>query len=153
MVHRSSVRAAQGFTLMEVMITVAIVGILAAVAIPSYRDYVIRGRILDATSALADHRVRMEQFFMDNRRYTTVLGGGVCGAATRASSPKDSFAMTCVANDSTYTITADGLGSAGMAGFAYSIDHNNARKTKTAPADWIMTHNETCWILKKDGSC
>ena len=71
------VRPARGFTLIELMITVAIAAILAAVAIPMYRDYVVRSRIIDATSRLSDFRVRMEQYFMDNRTYDA--GGGKCG--------------------------------------------------------------------------
>ena len=47
-------RPAGGFTLIEVMVTVAIVAILAAIAYPSYRDYVLRGRLVDATTGLAE---------------------------------------------------------------------------------------------------
>ena len=63
---------AHGFTLLEVMITVAIVGILAAIAIPSYGDYVTRSRIVEATNALGDYRNRMEKFFLDNRLTLTM---------------------------------------------------------------------------------
>ena len=57
-------RRARGFTLIELMVTVAIAAILASVSIPMYRDYVLRSRIIDATSKLSDFRVRMEQYFM-----------------------------------------------------------------------------------------
>ena len=56
-----------GFTLIELMITVAIIGILAAVAYPGYQDYVIRGKIPEATNTLSSTRVRLEQYYKDNR--------------------------------------------------------------------------------------
>ena len=55
--------------MIEVMIVVAIVAILAAIALPNYADYVKRGKIIEATSALSDLRTRYEQFFLDNRTY------------------------------------------------------------------------------------
>ncbi len=61
----------RGFTLIELMITVAIVAILAAIALPSYRDYILRGQVVDATNGLAGMRADMERFFQDNRTYAT----------------------------------------------------------------------------------
>ena len=66
---------ARGFTLIEVMIVVAIVAVLAAIALPNYADYVKRGKIIEATSALSDLRTRYEQYYLDNRTYA----GGCAG--------------------------------------------------------------------------
>ncbi len=61
-----------GFTLIEVMITVAVIAILAAVALPSYIEYVTRSKLVEAKTNLSDMRTRLEQYFLDNRKYPSV---------------------------------------------------------------------------------
>jgi type IV pilus assembly protein PilE len=63
----SRVVRSAGFTLFVALITVAIIGILASIALASCADCERRGKTLDATNKLADQRVCTEQFFMDNR--------------------------------------------------------------------------------------
>ena len=71
----------KGFTLVELMIVVAIIGILASIVVPSYTDYVKRGKAAEATATLADLKNRMEQCFQDNRDYTHASCAALC--ATR----------------------------------------------------------------------
>jgi type IV pilus assembly protein PilE len=145
---RSSLQrsAGRGFTLIEMMIVVAVIGILAAIAIPSYVDYVRRGKIINATQRLSDARVRMEQAFLDNRAYPTA-----CPAFVTAAASNDAFAFTCSANTATtYTVQADGIAAKGMSGFQYTINERNQR-TSTGPTGWTASNN--CWIVRKDGSC
>lgn len=143
-----------GFTLIEVMITVAIVGILAAIAVPSYNEYVQRARITEATSSLSDMRNKMEQYFQDNRTWTP--GGGItlpCNPGTVAPLPvSQNFTFTCVGlGANTYTVVATGNAGSSMAGFQYSINQFNQRVTMAVPAGWQIRPN--CWVLKKDGTC
>ncbi|MCK5668161.1 MAG: type IV pilin protein [Gammaproteobacteria bacterium] len=62
-----------GFTLMELMVTVAIVGILAAVALPRYRSSVLRSARSEGKSALLEAATRQEQYYLDNKTYTAVM--------------------------------------------------------------------------------
>jgi len=133
-----------GFTLIEVMITVAIIGILAAVALPAYNEYVIRGRIPDATANLATKRVQLEQYFQDNRTY---VGAPACNADSAASKY---FDFSCSASDATsYTLQA--VGKAGMTGFSYTLNQSNAKATPAVPAGW--TGSASCWVVRKSGDC
>jgi type IV pilus assembly protein PilE len=130
-----------GFTLIELMIVVAIVAILASIALPSYNDYVRRGKIQEATSTLAANRVRMEQYFQDNRTY---VGATLETTGTRYFTYVFSVAPTATV----YTITATGVVARDMSGYSYTVDQNNA---KTSLADGTV--GATCWLNKKGGSC
>jgi len=61
----------KGFTLIELMITILIVAILASIAIPSYREYVIRGNRTAAQAVMMEIATRQQQFFVANRTYAT----------------------------------------------------------------------------------
>jgi len=67
-------RRATGFTLIELMITMAVIAILAAVAYPSYQDYIRRGIRSAGQQYLMDLAQREEQLFVDQRQYTNVIG-------------------------------------------------------------------------------
>src|SRR5450432_2406556 len=111
----------KGFTLIELMITVAVVGILLKLALPAYSDYVKRGKLVEGTSTLSDGRVKMEQFFQDNP--TTGYVGGPAPAATTNFTYATSTALIPAPTATTYTIVATGIGS--LAGFVYTINQNN----------------------------
>lgn len=131
-----------GFTLIELMIVVAVIGILAAIAIPNYSAYIKRGKAAEATSNLATLRVKMEQYFQDNRTYI----GGACSPTSGA----QYFTYTCsVAPTATaYTLKATGISAQGMANFEFTLDQNNV---KTSTFDGTV--GSTCWLTKKGGTC
>ena len=98
-----------GFTLLEVLITVVIVGILAAIALPSYEYFVTRSRIIEATTALGDMRSQMEKFFMDNRTYDSAGKCAIDAAMTTYNAnTANKFALTCAGDAVSYVITATG---------------------------------------------
>lgn len=146
-------RKSAGFTLIELMITVAIIGILAAVAVPAYTDYITRGKIPEATSALASMRIRLEQFYQDNRNY------GSDDANCLVPSPAaDNFTYTCNwgagGTSQSYTVTATGVAGRGMGGFAYTIDQAGNRQTTQLPAAWGTAPPAiACWVVRRGGGC
>jgi len=137
---------ARGFTLIELMITVAIVSILASVALPAYTDYVIRGNVPQATSRLATLQVQMEQFFQDNRTYVGAPGCVADSASNRL------FNFSCSEQTAgAYTLQA--VGKASMAGFTYTVNQQNVRTTGAVPTGWSAPVPNTCWVTRKGGLC
>lgn len=136
----------RGFTLIELLIAVGVIAILAAIAYPSYADYILRGRLVDATNALSASRATMEQFYQDNRTYV----GGPC---TTSLAVRD-FTVACAApTATTYLVTATGSGVTDH--FVFSIDQDGTRRTTSLPAPWGSppANGFPCWITKRGETC
>lgn len=140
----------KGFTLIELMITVVVIGILASIAVPAYSNYVLRGKLTEAMTELAAMRVKLEQYYQDNRTYA-----GACAAGTVAPLPSGTkyFTYSCpTLSASAFTVTAAGVDSQGTGAFVYTIDQSNTKQTTDAPTDW-GTMPVNCWITKKGETC
>ena len=133
-----------GFTLIELMLAVAIVGILTAVALPSYSSYVLRTRLAEAHSALAATQPQLEQFWSSGSTGHTYAGFDKVPASTT------NFTYELQDADETgYTLVATGRAAA--AGFVYTLDEAGRRATTGAPSDW--TKRSDCWVDRKAGTC
>lgn len=135
-----------GFSLIELMIAVAIIGVLASIAMPAYRDYVLQSTITDATSVLSARRVLMEQYFQDNRTYVGADAAGTPGLCDVGTSKSYDFSCSVAPAATIYTLMAAGKGNA--AGFSFTLNQDNT-KTSAGPSGWGS--GADCWITKKSG--
>ncbi|WP_084282490.1 type IV pilin protein [Deefgea rivuli] len=111
-----------GFSLIEMMITVAIIGILASIALPSYQQYIIKTRRTDVQQTITSQAQAFERYFTSNGRYTST--GTTCAVANSSNtyytitsdcSTANTFTVTATpitgksqANDGTITLTNTG---------------------------------------------
>jgi prepilin-type N-terminal cleavage/methylation domain-containing protein len=143
-----SPRHGAGFTLIELMVTVSIVAILTAIAYPSYRNYVLRGQVVNATNGLAEMRANMERYYQDNRTYA----GAAAPCATAAT--YGNFSVSCDGTPTLTTFSVQAVGSGPVNGFTYKVNQLNVRSTTIAapaPSAWIITCTAS-WATAA-GSC
>ncbi len=140
-----------GFTLIELMITVAIVAILAAVVVPNYSDYVRRSALSEAFSNLADMRVKMDQFYQSNRNYGSADTCGHDGTAARidfAVGGKFTYAceLTGPASRENEAFRLTATGSSGSAvGHVFTLNSDNAKGTTKFKGNTVT---KSCWLVK-----
>jgi type IV pilus assembly protein PilE len=137
-------RKTLGFTLIELMVAVAVLAILSAIAYPSYIDYIKRGRIADALSPLSQFRLQMEQASQDNGNY----GATACAISPPANTNYFSFSCTLGNPATTFSAKASGIGM--MTGYAYTVDEIGSQKTTAYPGRSSLP--ASCW-LTRPGDC
>jgi type IV pilus assembly protein PilE len=128
--------------MVELMITVAIIGILSAVAIPAYGNYVQRARTTEAFTALGGLQAGAEQYWSNNRTFVDM----------KIPDETANFKYTAATSASAYKVTATGKSK--MLGLAYTIDQAGTRATPTAEGNFISWGTSTsCWVDRKGGMC
>ena len=128
------VKNQRAFTLIELMITVAIIGVLAAVAVPSYTQYVVRSKLTEGSQSLASYGVVMNQYLADNGSYVTAAGA--CGRTL----PTTPAYMTYTCTGTATTFTAQMTGTLSGTTYTFTLDQLGNRATTSPVA-------ATCWKI------
>lgn len=134
-------RFQQGLTLVEVMVTVALLGIIAAVALPNYSAYMTNSRVPPGLEQLASTATRLEQFYQDFGTY----GASTCGNGLAMPTPTNYKQLSCTLKSSGqgFDLVAEGDGK--LAGYKYTVDHRGVRRTLSHPKG---VPSSSCWSVK-----
>ncbi len=143
----------KGFTLIELMIVVAIIGILAAVAIPAYQDYIARAQVSEAVSLMGSAKTPLAEYFADKGAWPTMLSdvlGNSTGKYTASITGVNSGVVAGTA--STYTVQAT-MRTAGV-NAAISAGTVQLRSTDSAKS-WLCTQGTVSPLASKylPGAC
>ena len=136
-----------GFSLVELLISIGIVGILASVAIPSYISFTTNRDVSNALANLMNLSTRMEKELMDNKQYASSENGGyTCNIP--ASNTED-YTFSCTASDDKhYTWTA----TSGNNDYVYSINESGDKTTSSYKGS-TPSDATNCWKISDAGGC
>ena len=128
------------------MVALTIAAIIAAFAVPAYRDHALRSYLPEMSSGLQLSALRLEQYYQDHRSYRS---GTACGI-TLPSSERFIFSCSVPTDGQSFVLTATGSGV--MAEFAYTIDQLGQTRTISLPAAWGVAPLD-CWVMKRSATC
>ena len=135
----------RGFTLVELMITVGIIGVLTAVAVPSYRNHVMRSKRSEATVILLRIQSAQEKFFLQNNAYSANLAGAPpagLGMVTVTEAGNYNLAVARVGNGFTATATATSGQAYDTKCRTFTIDQNGVRQAQNSGG---ADNTAECW--------
>ncbi len=127
------------------VVVLGLIAVLAKVALPSYSDYVRRGRLVSAFDGLGSYRLQLEQFYQDGGNYSVTNCGVTAPAATAY------FQLSCTLTSSGQGFTASATGLNTMVGYVYSVDASN-NFTTSKYAGVAISPAATCW-WQRAGDC
>lgn len=141
----------RGFTLIELMITVAIIGILTAIALPSYTQYVQNGKRADARAALLQASQYLQRFYAANDRYdadrsgaAVVIPDSLLFVPQGSTATTASYQLTTTINPQSYTLKMDPINSMDADKCGNLTVSNLGVKSYEKPSTSTATR-EQCW--------
>jgi type IV pilus assembly protein PilE len=136
------------------LIVLAIMGILFAVALPNYTNYMRRSKLVEASGILSDIRTRLEQYYQDNRAYgpTAATTCGVTPPTALNTAPWNNkyFTVTCVTANAGQNYTLTATGQSDVTGYVYTLTDANLRGTTTFASTAQV--GKACWLVN-GGEC
>jgi type IV pilus assembly protein PilE len=133
-----------GFSLIELLTTVAIIAILSAIALPIYSSYVLRAALTEAPGNLASFRLTLEQFYQDNHTYAN---GTACGSTTPTGTY---FTYSCLTSNAGQSFVATATGNANTIanGYVYTVDQQNNQATSSVGTNAKCSVTNSAWVTK-----
>ncbi|WP_373668928.1 type IV pilin protein [Variovorax sp. 54] len=133
--------------MIELMVTIAIVAILAAIGYPNYSDYVRRGNVQEAPGNLSNYRAQLEQRYQDHRTYDK--GDSTCGIDPPVTTKNFQYSCTLADSGQSYSLAATGRTGTTVAGLAYKLNQRNAQSTTCTSCAWSFSGEPTYWVMRK----
>lgn len=137
-------KAQQGFTLIELMIVVAIIGILAAVAIPAYQDYTIRAQVSEGMAVASEAKASISDFYSSRGRLPSAVSRSEAGLPAAAASISGTYVASVDLGDSgALTITYGNRANNNIQGKILSLRPARHATNSTGPLAWICGNGAT----------
>lgn len=141
----------KGFSLIEILIVMVIVGILTSIAYPSYREYINRAHRTDGQAGLLDLASRLERYYSENNTYqtATIASGGATDVLSSAITPEGWYTLSISSATSTsYSLQATPIGTQGTSDKtcqSLTFNHLGIKGITAGPAGSPRGTVDDCW--------